>query len=116
MRTNTLVLDQARARLAQQAAAYAFGVPVEEINTPTRGRARAALARQAAIYLTHVAFELSPNRVADAFGRDRSTAAHACHRIEDARDDPAFDAAMEDLEACLRSAPGPDLIPFRMTQ
>ncbi|WP_306017173.1 helix-turn-helix domain-containing protein [Oceanicaulis sp. MMSF_3324] len=116
MRTNTLALDQARARLAQQAAAYAFGVPVEEINAPTRGRARAALARQAAIYLTHVAFELSLNRVADAFGRDRSTAAHACHRIEDARDDPAFDAAMEDLEACLRSAPGPDLIPFRMTQ
>lgn len=112
MRRDTLILDQARARLAQQAAAYAFGVSFEEINGPTRGRARAALARQAAIYLTHIAFELSLARVAVAFGRDRSTAAHACHKIEDARDDPAFDACMEDLEACLRSAPGPDLAPF----
>ena len=109
MRIDSVVLDQARARLAQQAAAYAFGVPVEEVAGPTRGRARAALARQAAIYLTHVAFELSLGRVAQAFGRDRSTAAYACHKIEDRRDDPAFDQWMDDLEACLRTAPGPDL-------
>jgi len=86
---------------------------IEEIASPTRGRARAALARQVAIYLTHVAFELSLARVAAAFGRDRSTAAHACHKVEDGRDDPAFDACLEDLEACLRSAPGPDLAPYQ---
>jgi len=100
-------IDRARARLAQQAAAYAFGVPVEEIDAPTRGSARASLARQAAIYLTHVAFELSLSRTAEAFGRDRSTVAHACHRTEDRRDDPRFDACMDDLETCLRSAPEP---------
>ena len=53
----------------------------------------------------HVAFELPLSRVALAFGRDRSTAAHACHRIEDRRDDRAFDDYMDALEAALRTAP-----------
>lgn len=99
--------DRARARLALQTVAYAFQVPAEDIDTPTRGAARAALARQVAIYLTHVAFEMSLARTAIAFGRDRSTAAYACHRIEDRRDDPGFDELMDSLEACLRAAPDP---------
>jgi len=70
------------------------------------------------MYLTHVVFEMSLARVADAFGRDRTTAAHACHLIEDGRDDPAFDAlmdriteatieylSMDRLETVLRSLP-----------
>ncbi len=99
--------DRARAQLALQTVAYAFGVPAEEIDAPTRGVAKAALARHVAMYLTHVAFELSLSRTAEAFGRDRSTAAHACHRIEDRRDDAAFDAKLDELEACLRAAPSP---------
>lgn len=99
--------DRARARLALQTVAYALGVPADEIDQPTRGAARAALARQVAMYLTHVAFELSLQRCAQAFGRDRSTAAYACHRIEDRRDEPEFDAFLDDLEACLRAAPPP---------
>ncbi|PWE17006.1 chromosomal replication initiator DnaA [Marinicauda salina] len=101
-------MDRARARLAREAAAYAFGVDAAEIAAPTRRSARTALARQVAMYLTHVAFELSLSRTALAFGRDRTTAAYACHRIEDRRDDAAFDALLDDLEACLRSAPTPD--------
>ncbi len=100
--------DRARAQLALQTVAYAFGVPAQEIDAPTRGVARAALARHVAIYLTHVAFEMSLSRTASAFGRDRSTAAHACHRIEDRRDDAGFDARLDDLEACLRAAPSPE--------
>lgn len=99
--------DRARAQLALQTVAYAFSVPAAEIDAPTRGSSRAALARQIAIYLTHVAFELSLARTAAAFGRDRSTAAYACHRIEDRRDDAAFDAMLDDLEMCLRAAPAP---------
>lgn len=102
--------DKARAQLALQTVAYAFGVPAHEIDAPTRGAAHAALARHVAIYLTHVAFELSLSRTAAAFGRDRSTAAHACHRIEDRRDDAEFDAKLDDLEACLRAAPTPELL------
>ena len=100
-------LDRARARLAQQAVAYAFDVPVEEIAAPTRRSAKVALARQVAMYLAHVAFELSLARVGDAFGRDRTTAAYACHRIEDRRDEPGFDGFLDALEACLRAAPPP---------
>jgi chromosomal replication initiation ATPase DnaA len=99
--------DRARALLALQTVAYALGVPAEEIDQPTRGAARASLARQVAIYLTHVAFEMSLQRCASAFGRDRSTAAYACHRIEDRRDEAEFDTFLDDLEACLRSAPPP---------
>lgn len=41
---------------------------------------------------------MSLSRVAIAFERDRSTVAHACHRIEEQRDDPSFDAWVEALE------------------
>lgn len=97
--------DVARARLAQSAAAYAFGVTQQDVEAPTRRSREAALARQAAMYLAHVAFELPLSRVAQAFGRDRSTAAHACHRIEDRRDDREFDAWMDALEESLRATP-----------
>ena len=50
--------DVARARLAQSAAAYAFGVPQQDLEAPTRHSREAALARQVAMYLAHVAFEL----------------------------------------------------------
>lgn len=99
--------DAARAQLAMQTVAYAMAVPAQEIDARTRGSSRAALARQVAIYLTHVAFEMSLARTALAFGRDRSTAAYACHRVEDRRDDPDFDSFLETLEACLRAAPAP---------
>lgn len=107
--------DRARAQLARQAAAYSLGVPAGEVESCTRGTAEAALARQTAMYLTHVAFEMSLARVALAFGRDRSTAAHACHKIEDMRDDAAFDAQLDELEASLRAmpAPGPSAPPAR---
>jgi chromosomal replication initiation ATPase DnaA len=103
--TQTLTEDIARARLAQSAAAYMFGVPQSEVEAPTRRSRDACLARQVAMYLTHVAFELPLGRVALAFGRDRSTAAHACHLIEDRRDDARFDACLEALEESLRTAP-----------
>lgn len=99
--------DRARAQLARQAVAFSTGVPVEAVNALTRGTAQAALARQMAMYLAHVAFEMSLARVAQAFGRDRSTVAHACAKIEDLRDDAAFDSSLDDLETSLRSMPDP---------
>jgi chromosomal replication initiation ATPase DnaA len=50
---------------------------------------------------------MSLARVAIAFDRDRSTVAHACHIIEDRRDDPEFDAWIESLEDALRETPPP---------
>ncbi len=109
--------DLAHARLAQHAAAFAFDQPVEEIAAATRRSKSAALARQIAMYLTHVAFGVPISRVAVAFDRDRTTVTHACQLVEDRRDDPSFDAALEALEAFLRAAPDradcPSLTPQR---
>lgn len=99
--------ETAAAQLAAGVASYALGVNSTEILEPARGSARAAFARQVAMYLCHVAFELSLSRVAQAFGRDRSTVAHACHTIEDRRDEESFDAWIDALEGMLRGAPAP---------
>jgi chromosomal replication initiation ATPase DnaA len=107
MSTFTLARDRAAAAMAMQAASYASGIPVDEIASITRGSAPSAAARQLAMYLAHVGFEMSVSRVAIAFGRDRSTVAHACHLIEDRRDDPAFDACVGALESMLNAAPAP---------
>jgi hypothetical protein len=80
------------------AAAAAFAVPVGEIGAATRRSSDVALARQSAMYLAHVAFGLSLSEVGRGFGRDRTTAAHACRLIEERRDDPAVDAVLGGLE------------------
>lgn len=99
--------DAAAAELAANVVSYALGVPAHEIVDDARGCSQTAFARQLAMYLCHVAFELSLSRVAAAFGRDRSTVAHACHAIEDRRDESQFDLWMSSLEAMMRAAPAP---------
>lgn len=105
MMDGAMAQDRAAARLACGMASYVFGVPMEAICAKSRGAPEAAFARQAAMYLTHVAFSMSLNRVAIAFGRDRSTVAHACHLIEDRRDDPEMDSLFAAMEEALQSAP-----------
>jgi chromosomal replication initiation ATPase DnaA len=99
-------IDAAKARFACDAAAFALGCE-EPLLSDARGNASTSFARQIAMYLTHVAFGLSLQRVATAFGRDRSTVAYACHLIEDRRDDPKLDDLLDQLEATLRAAPPP---------
>lgn len=99
--------DEALAQLAAGVAGYALGVVPAEILEAGRGSADAAFARQVAMYLCHVAFELSLARVAIAFDRDRSTVAHACHAVEDRREDHEFDGWIDALEAMLRAVPQP---------
>ena len=84
------------------AVAAVFTVPLGELRAPTRRSAPIALARQSAMYLAHVTFGLSYAEVGRAFGRDRTTAAHACRLIEDRREDPDLDTALADLEHVLR--------------
>lgn len=75
-----------------------------------RGPARHALARQLAMYLSHVVLGHTLTDIGSAFGRDRSTASHACAKIEDMRDRANFDAWVDNLEAELerRLAAGAD--------
>jgi hypothetical protein len=69
-------------------------------------RARAAFARQVAMYLAHIGFELSFETISRVFGRDRTTVSHACHVIEDGRDDIWLDCRLEALDLFCRSGWG----------
>ena len=86
--------------------ALSSGVPALDITARDKRGHRAVRARHTCMYLAYVIFQWPLERVGAAFGRDRTTAGHACRLIEDRRDDPAFDAGLEALEACLRVAPG----------
>ena len=87
----------------EQAVVQVFGVGYDDLHGITRGRARIAFARQVAMYLAHVACRLSLTDTGRLFGRDRTTVAHACTVIEDRRDDPVFDRALDLLEWAVRS-------------
>jgi chromosomal replication initiation ATPase DnaA len=82
----------------EQAVVQVFGVGREDLRRLSRGRAKVALARQVAMYLAHVACGLTLTDTGRLFGRDRTTVAHACGVIEDRRDDPLFDRALDLLE------------------
>ena len=97
--------DHGAAALVVDMVALATDTPRAEIGGfERRGRA-AVRARQIAMYLTYVIFQWPLDRVGAAFGRDRTTAGHACRQVEDLRDDRGFDAMLERLEACLRLSP-----------
>ncbi len=59
---------------------------------------RLILARHVSMYLAHVACRMSLSDVGRLYARDRTTVAYACAIIEDRRDDPKFDSALELLE------------------
>ncbi|MEM6899851.1 MAG: helix-turn-helix domain-containing protein [Pseudomonadota bacterium] len=94
-------LDAAHARLAVSLVAYGLSQSSNAILKEGRGTADAAFARQIAMYVLYVGMGLSLSRVAAAFGRDRTTVSHACHQIENRRENPIFDDWLESLEASL---------------
>ncbi|MEQ1933493.1 MAG: helix-turn-helix domain-containing protein [Fimbriimonadaceae bacterium] len=100
-RTLSLRTAQRLCDLTALAVSAAFAVPAREVVARSRRSSAAAFARQSAMYLAHVSFGLSFSEVGRGFGRDRTTASHACKLIEDRRDDPAVDALLASLEcAC----------------
>jgi chromosomal replication initiation ATPase DnaA len=88
-------------RVIQGLVATALGISLTELQAHSRGRAAAAFARQTAMYLAHVHFGISLSQVGRTFGRDRTTVAHACARVEDRRDDPKFECILGCLESAL---------------
>ena len=80
-----------------------FNVEPELILLRTRGKAPVARARQVAMYLAHVACELSLTTVGRMFGRDRTTVAHACRLVEDARERPEFNRVVGMMESSVRA-------------
>ena len=97
--------DAAKARLSADIVGYSLRTSSADFLVERQGAPNAIFARQVAMYICYTGFELSLARVAAAFERDRSTVSYACHRIEDRRDEPAFDQWIESLEAMVRRAP-----------
>lgn len=92
----------ALSRLIEQAVANAFSISEEELRASTRRCAPVAFARQVAMYLAHVVCGYSLTQVGVLFHRDRTTAAHACRKVEDCRDDPELDFRLDCLERAVR--------------
>lgn len=95
--------DEDRAYLAAALTGYALGLKTEAILSLQRRSPAEARGRQIAMYLMRTALGMSLSRVARAFNRDRTTVAHACHLIEDRRDDSDFDLWIEQLSLGLSS-------------
>lgn len=71
-----------------------FNVSGKDLRRPGRMSQEVARVRQIAMYVTHVILRMSMRDVGRGFGRDRTTVIHACHLIEDMRDDADFDAVV----------------------
>lgn len=54
--------------------------------------------QQIAMYVCHVGLRLTMTDIARGFGRDRTTVGYACARVEDRRDDHAFDILVGAVE------------------
>lgn len=85
-------------------AAALFNGPSKELRQAGRTSLAVARVRQIAMYVTHVVLEVSMNEVGRGFGRDRTTVLHACHLIEDMRDDEDFDRIVAMTEEVARAA------------
>lgn len=80
------------------------GIALGRLFHRSRCEAGVAEARMLAMYLVHVVLGRSYSEVGEFFGRDRTTVAHACARIEDMRDNASVDADVAALEAEIESA------------
>lgn len=76
--------------------------PPTSLSPPRRvGRPGVPLSKAVSIYLGHTVFGLSYTALGLAFGCDRTTARRLCHRIEDRREEKAFDSALGAIEPAL---------------
>lgn len=98
-RKPTLTSEQsARCRAIVGIVARDTGIPVDAFVAASRCGVKTARARQLAMYLCHVLAGLTMTQVGLFFRRDRTTVAHACALIEDARDDRPMDSRIQALE------------------
>lgn len=98
------VLDRIRSGLAIQLVAASTGIPADAFRGRGRVGAAASRARWLAMYLSHVGLGWPLERVAHAFGVNRSTTSAACRWVEDQRDGPLLDGLLQRLEDALRLA------------
>ncbi|WP_246249064.1 helix-turn-helix domain-containing protein [Chelativorans alearense] len=86
-----------------------FNVSGRELRRPGRSTESVTRVRQIGMYVTHVVLGLSMTEVGQGFGRDRTTVKHACHFVEDMRDDADLDRIIHMVERVTAAA-------FRQTE
>jgi hypothetical protein len=92
---------EAHLHLAEGYVSRAFCIKPMDFFTLNRGPKHVSDARQLMMYLAHVEFGLSLALVGRRYFRDRSTASHACKKIEIMREDPFFDELVSEIEALI---------------
>ncbi|TKT81211.1 helix-turn-helix domain-containing protein [Aquamicrobium sp. LC103] len=83
-----------------------FNVSGRELRLPGRSPLGVARVRQIAMYICHVVLGLTMGDIGRGFNRDRTTVLHACHLIEDLRDDEDFDRIVVMAERVTKAAFG----------
>jgi chromosomal replication initiation ATPase DnaA len=87
-------------------AAALFQVSSKDMRRAGRTGQGVSRVRQIAMYVTHITLGLTMAEVGKGFQRDRTTVLHACHLVEDMRDDAEFDAIVGTLERVAAAAFG----------
>jgi len=87
--------------IVEAAVAASYRLPLTIFHAPNRCTAPVAFARQIAMYISHVWLGLSLTEVGRYFGRDRTTVAHACHIVEERRDNPHTDRILSSIETAV---------------
>ncbi len=75
-----------------------FNVSSKDLRSSGRMPNPVSRVRQIGMYVGHVTLGLKMTEVGAGFGRDKSTVVHACHTIEDMRDDEDFDLIVARVE------------------
>jgi chromosomal replication initiation ATPase DnaA len=81
-----------------------FNVSGRQLRSARRTSEGVCRVRQIGMYIAHVMLGLRMNDVGEGFGRDKSTVVHACHTIEDMRDDEDFDHVVASAENLVATA------------
>lgn len=81
-----------------------FNVSGRELRETGRSAMGVARVRQIGMYVAHVILGLNMTEVGRGFGRDRTTVQHACHLVEDMRDDDDFDRIVNMVERVTAAA------------
>jgi len=79
-----------------------FTTSGRQLRAPGRSTRAVARVRQIGMYVAHVTLGLRMVEIAAGFGRDKSTVVHACHLIEDLRDDEEFNVVVAKAEEVTR--------------
>ena len=90
--------DRAACRAVRQVVAEVITLLGERLMERRDRRRLACHVRQIAMYVCHVTLRMPQQEIGIAFGRDRTTVGHACHVVEDRRDDPLFDDFVSAIE------------------